>query len=65
MSDKYCTETQAAAIMGMSVEDFKRIVSRDSRAVQGFGMPGTDEPHFVTALVQNYKIAFEKRSSGR
>jgi hypothetical protein len=33
--------------------------------VQGFGMPGTDEPHFVTALVQNYKIAFEKRSSGR
>lgn len=47
--------------MGWPVEDFRRVVGQDNRAPKSFGMPGTAEPHFVRALIVNYREAYKAR----
>ncbi|MCO5083960.1 MAG: hypothetical protein M9955_20170 [Rhizobiaceae bacterium] len=57
----YISETEAAGVMEMPVEQFRRVIGQDMRAPKGFSMPGTTEPHYVRAMIANYRDAFRTR----
>ncbi|OHV88807.1 hypothetical protein [Mesorhizobium sp. ORS 3428] len=57
--NNYCTETEAAGIMGYSVENFRRLVGADHKAPRPCGFMGGEEQHYVRALIVNYR---DKRS---
>ncbi|TPO02194.1 hypothetical protein [Mesorhizobium sp. B1-1-5] len=60
--NSYCTETEAAGIMGYSVEDFRRLMGADHKAPRPCGfMAGSDEQHYVRALIVNYRDARSRR----